>query len=132
MIMMNYASTTSLIPIAVSMANTNACTTATNNDWRYKIIGNHIGKLNPINPTNAQPNPIKTILSKIEPDDIFPNNLMDNEIIFEITPTISKNHTNNEIPISPILDPIHVPAISHLPVIGTYSWRNHPIPRFLI
>lgn len=117
----SYSSNTSLIPIEVSIAKTNACTTATKRPCIYKTIGIPTTILFESKDTNNPPNPKNNTFNNIHHEDIFPNNLIESEIILEINPTISSNPTNNEMIISPSLVPNPFPSIICLPVIGTYS-----------
>lgn len=71
--------------------------------------------------TNNPPNHKKTTFKRIPPEDIFPNNLIEREMIFDTKPIISNNPTNREIAISHSLAPIQFHSINHFPVIGTYS-----------
>lgn len=104
--------------------NTNACTNATSNPCTYTTIGNNAGKFIQISATLMAHSPKNATLRRIEPDDIFPNNLIDRDMTFANVPTISKNPINSDISISPIFAPILLPSRSHLPVIGIYSCKN--------
>lgn len=98
---------------------TNACTTTDNNHCKYTISGNHIARLVDSNQTVTVQSHKNATFNKIEPADILPNNLRDNEIILAKIQIISNNHINIEITISPTLL-----SMSHFPVIGKYSWSN--------
>jgi hypothetical protein len=116
----NYQSDAIFIPIATINANTNACINTESNHCTYVIRGIAIGKFIPKAPTVAAPNHKNATLSKIDHEDILPNSLRDNDIIRANTPMISNIPINIDIIISQIL----LSGISHLPVIGIYSWRS--------
>jgi hypothetical protein len=63
--------------------------------------------LNHTNHTVINQKPIKRTFNKILHDDIFPNNLIDNETSFAKIPTISRNPIKRLIPISAILENTH-------------------------
>jgi hypothetical protein len=113
----NYQSDAIFIPIATINANTNACINTESSHCTYVIRGIAIGKFIPKAPTVAAPNHKNATLSKIEPEDIFPNNLRDNEMIRANTPIISNIPINIDTTISQTL----LSGMSHLPVIGIYS-----------
>jgi len=77
-----------------------------------------------MNHTNTQPRPRNATFRRIDPEDIFPNNLIERETTFEKIPTISRNPTNKDTIVSPIFAPIPFPSINHFPVIGIYSCKK--------
>lgn len=82
-----------------------------------------MGRFVAANHTVAAHNHKKATFKRIDPADIFQNNLSDNDIILAIKPTISSKPINNEITISPTLE-----SINPLPVIGTYSCNSFKVP----
>lgn len=82
-----------------------------------------IGILRLIRDIVTADNPRYATLSKIDPADILPNNLNDNDIILAKKPTISRIHINIDIIMSMTLF-----SMSHLPVIGTYSCKSFNQP----
>jgi hypothetical protein len=95
------------------------------------MIGKNAGILIPIRLTVNHHNPRKATLSKIHHEDIFPNNLIDNDTTLAKVPIMSRKATKSDIMISPILAQIHGHSMSPLPVIGKYSLRNFLSPRAL-
>ena len=113
---------TDLIPITTINENTKACIKATSNPCMQVIIGKPNGNANHNSLVPMIVNPIIDTLSKMDPEDILPNSLMDNDTILDTIPIISKKPTNKEIIMSPIFAPIPSPWINHLPPNGIYSY----------
>lgn len=95
-----YYAFATLINIAPSSVTTNACTNATSSDCIQRIIGNSNGKSNQPILCDNQIVAVVNIPSKIVPENIFPNNLNDTEIIFAKIPMMSNIPINSEIIIS--------------------------------
>lgn len=113
-----------LINIDTSRENTNACTNATRMPCTYTIMGKNAGKFIPRKATLMAHNHKNATLRRIDPEDIFPNNLIDKDITFAKVPTISKSPMKSDINISHIFAPILFHSSSHFPVIGIYSCKN--------